>query len=111
MPQVAVGEDEFVELDETGQPRRKTGKTRAARPQAPVRGKKAPARRRAPVKALVAGVAGDDAATDLDDLDEGAEVPVAVADATTTADATTADATTAEAAAPAAGADGTGSAA
>ena len=80
VPQMAVGEDEFVELDEAGQPRRKTGKTRA-RPQAPVRGKKAPARRRVPVKAPVAG---DDAAADLDDLDEGAEAPVAAADATTT---------------------------
>jgi small subunit ribosomal protein S2 len=75
VPQVAVGEDEFVELDEAGQPRRKTGKQRA-KPQAPVRNKKAPARRRLPVKAPVGA---DDAAADLDDLDEGAEVPVAAA--------------------------------
>src|SRR5579871_4497993 len=46
VPQVAVGEDEFVELDEAGQPRRKTGKPRPGRSQAPVRNKKAPARRR-----------------------------------------------------------------
>jgi small subunit ribosomal protein S2 len=78
VPQVAVGEDEFVELDEAGQPRRKTGKPRP-RPQAPVRNKKAPVRRRLPVKAP--GVV-DESVTDLDDLDEGAEVPVAAADTT-----------------------------
>ena len=74
VPQVAVGEDEFVELDEAGQPRRKTGKPRPGRPQAPMRNKKAPARRRLPVKTPQGG---DDAATDLDDLEEGADVPVA----------------------------------
>src|SRR5580698_3007904 len=69
VPQVAVGEDEFVELDEAGQPRRKTGKARP-KPQAPMRNKKAPVRRRLPVKTPEGA---DDAATDLDDLDEGAE--------------------------------------
>jgi len=76
VPQVAVGEDEFVELDEAGQPRRKTGKPRPNRPQAPMRNKKAPARRRLPVKTPEGA---DDAATDLDDLEEGADVPVAAA--------------------------------
>ncbi len=75
VPQVAVGEDEFVELDEAGQPRRKSGKQRA-KPQAPVRSKKAPARRRLPVKAPVGA---EEAAADLDDLEEGAELPVAAA--------------------------------
>src|SRR6201996_824065 len=89
VPQVAVGEDEFVELDEQGQPRRKTGKPRP-KPQAPVRNKKAPPRRRLPVKTPEGG---DDAATDLDDLEDGAEVPVAAAQTT-------------EAAAPAAGRGG-----
>jgi hypothetical protein len=89
VPQVAVGEDEFVELDEAGQPRRKTGKTRP-KPQAPVRNKKPPARRRLPVKTPEGG---DDAVADLDDLDEGAEVPAAAA-------------ATPEAAAPAAGRGG-----
>ncbi len=42
IPEVAVGEDEFVELDEEGKPRPKTGARRKA---APVR-KKAPARRK-----------------------------------------------------------------
>ena len=45
VPQVAVGEDEFVELDEEGNPRRKSGKPTRARPAAAVR-KKPPARRR-----------------------------------------------------------------
>jgi small subunit ribosomal protein S2 len=77
VPQVAVGEDEFVELDEAGQPRRKSGKPRPNnRPQAPMRNKKAPARRRLPVKTPEGS---DDAATDLDDLEEGADVPVAAA--------------------------------
>jgi len=77
VPQVAVGEDEFVELDEAGQPRRKTGKPRP-KPQAPMRNKKAPVRRRLPVKAPAGA---DDAAADLDDLDDAGEVPVAAADA------------------------------
>jgi small subunit ribosomal protein S2 len=49
VPQVAVGEDEFVELDEAGQPRKKSPRGRQ-RPQAAVR-KKAPARRRLPAAA------------------------------------------------------------
>ena len=44
VPTVAVGEDEFVELDEAGNPRKKAARGRQ-RPQAAVR-KKAPARRR-----------------------------------------------------------------
>jgi hypothetical protein len=70
-----VGEDEFVELDEAGQPRRKTGKPRP-KPQAPMRNKKAPVRRRLPVKTPEGG---DDVAADLDDLDEGTDLPVAAA--------------------------------
>lgn len=80
VPQVAVGEDEFVELDEQGQPRRKTGKPRP-KPQAPVRNKKAPVRRRLPAKTPPGGEGGDESVADLDDLDEGAEVPVAAAPA------------------------------
>jgi small subunit ribosomal protein S2 len=76
VPQVAVGEDEFVELDEAGQPRRKTGKPRPNRPQAPVRNKKAPVRRRLPVKTPEGA---DESVADLDDLDDGAELPVAAA--------------------------------
>src|SRR5580692_9437230 len=44
VPQVAVGEDEFVELDEAGNPRKKAARGRQ-QPQAAVR-KKAPVRRR-----------------------------------------------------------------
>jgi small subunit ribosomal protein S2 len=53
VPQVAVGEDEFVELDEAGQPRRKVARGRQ-RPQPTVR-KKAPARRKAPAVKAPAG--------------------------------------------------------
>jgi len=45
VPQVAVGEDEFVELDEAGNPRKKAARGRQ-RPQANVRKKAAPVRRR-----------------------------------------------------------------
>jgi small subunit ribosomal protein S2 len=52
VPQVSVGEDEFVELDEAGNPRRKAARGRQ-RPQPAVR-RKAPARRKLPaVKAPV----------------------------------------------------------
>jgi len=75
VPPVAVGEDEFVELDESGQPRRKTPRGRQ-KPQATVR-KKTPPRRKLP-PAKVAAIAaeastGDEAASDFDDLDEEAE--------------------------------------
>jgi small subunit ribosomal protein S2 len=54
VPAVAAGEDEFVELDEAGNPRKKSARGRQ-RPQAAVR-KKAPARRRPlAVKAPVPG--------------------------------------------------------
>src|SRR5262249_29035701 len=70
VPQVAVGEDEFVELDEAGNPRKKAARGRQ-RPQTPVR-KRARARRRvAGVKppAPDAGVGAED-----DDLDADTEV-------------------------------------
>jgi small subunit ribosomal protein S2 len=76
VPTVAVGEDEFVELDEAGQPKKKSARGRQ-RPQATVR-KKAPARRRvAPIKVLPESeeVAGDG----LDELDEAEEAEVAAA--------------------------------
>jgi small subunit ribosomal protein S2 len=81
VPQVAVGEDEFVELDEAGNPRRKGSRGRTpARPQANVR-RKAPPPRRRPVAAVAApgAVAGevaavDDAALDADEV--SVDVPV-----------------------------------
>src|SRR5262249_4540093 len=53
VPQVAVGEDEFVELDEAGNPRKKAARGRQ-RPQATVR-KKSPARRKVPQVKAPAG--------------------------------------------------------
>jgi len=78
VPQVAVGEDEFVELDEEGNPRRKGGKPARTRPAAAVR-KKAPARRRPAIAPPPAAPAGDEAAieAELDDVVEGAETPSA----------------------------------
>jgi small subunit ribosomal protein S2 len=72
VPQVAVGEDEFVELDEAGNPRKKTPRA-GRRPTAAVR-KKPPARRRpvaapAPVAALAPAEPG------AEDLDAEADEP------------------------------------
>jgi small subunit ribosomal protein S2 len=70
VPTVAVGEDEFVELDEGGQPKKKSARGRQ-RPQATVR-KKAPVRRRLPPAKVLPGV--EEAAGDgVDDLDDGEE--------------------------------------
>jgi small subunit ribosomal protein S2 len=74
VPAVAVGEDEFVELDEAGNPRRKSARGRQ-KPAATVRSKKAPQRRRpAPVKAPAVAGAPEEVAGDEDDLD-GEELP------------------------------------
>ena len=74
VPTVAVGEDEFVELDESGLPRKKSARGRQ-RPQPAVR-KKTPARRRLPpVKAPVEG--SEDLGTEFDDLDETEDAPAA----------------------------------
>ncbi|GAC1695347.1 MAG: hypothetical protein PVS2B3_05990 [Steroidobacteraceae bacterium] len=77
VPQVAVGEDEFVELDEAGNPRKKAARGRP-RPPANVR-KKAPVRRRpaaaaqapAPAEAQAPGPSAEpaEAAALEDDLD------------------------------------------
>jgi small subunit ribosomal protein S2 len=65
VPTVAVGEDEFVELDEAGNPRKKAARGRP-RPQANVR-KKTPTRRRPAVP--TPAVEGAELAADLDDDD------------------------------------------
>ena len=66
VPQMAVSEDEFVELDEQGNPRRKPGRNaRPSRPQPAIRSRKpAPAARRGPaaVPAAAAIVATEGAA-------------------------------------------------
>jgi small subunit ribosomal protein S2 len=81
VPTVAVGEDEFVELDESGQPRKKAARGRQ-RPQPTVRKKTPPRRRLPPVKAPVEG--SEDLATDFDDLDEGEEAQAPVGGAPVT---------------------------
>jgi len=63
-PMLAVGEDEFVELDEQGNPKPKAARGRGPKKEAPVRGRRpggaaAPARRRPPVTASVAPAAAD----------------------------------------------------
>jgi small subunit ribosomal protein S2 len=74
VPQVAVGEDEFIELDEAGAPRRRSGKPAARQRPTPVR-RKTPVRRRpavAPPAAAVAA-AGEEAAVAEPELDDGAD--------------------------------------
>jgi small subunit ribosomal protein S2 len=78
VPQVAVGEDEFVELDEEGNPRRKSGgRPTRARPAAAVR-KKTPVRRRPsiapPAVAVAAPGVADEAAIEAE-LDDTPETP------------------------------------
>jgi small subunit ribosomal protein S2 len=78
VPQVAVGEDEFVELDEAGQPRRKSQRGRP-RPVANVRSRKAPpARRRLPPAKVPVTVPGAEAVPGVEVV-PGAEVAVAAA--------------------------------
>ncbi|MBW4050732.1 MAG: 30S ribosomal protein S2 [Proteobacteria bacterium] len=69
VPAVAVGEDEFVELDEAGNPRRKAGRGRQ-RPAAAVRSRKAPPRRRpAPANAPAVAGATEEVAVEEEELD------------------------------------------
>ena len=71
VPQVAVGEDEFVELDEEGNPRRKSARPGRPKPVAAVRRKAPPRRRPAVLPPSVIAAAGD---ANLEaDLDEAAE--------------------------------------
>ena len=67
VPTVAVGEDEFVELDEAGSPRKKAARGRQ-RPQPSVR-KKAPARRRLPPIKPPVGTVVEELAVEEEDLD------------------------------------------
>jgi small subunit ribosomal protein S2 len=62
VPQVAVGEDDFVELDEQGNPKKKGPRGRAPKPAAAVRAKRAPASaaRRRPVMPSIAADVVDD---------------------------------------------------
>jgi small subunit ribosomal protein S2 len=66
VPTVAVGEDEFVELDEAGNPRKTAARGGRPRPQAAVR-KKAAARRRPAAVPAPAGVEPTELVADVDD--------------------------------------------
>src|ERR1700690_4003673 len=66
VPQVAVGEDEFVELDEEGNPRRKSARPGRPKPVATVRRKTPPRRRPAVIAPSVAAVVPDDAALEAE---------------------------------------------
>jgi small subunit ribosomal protein S2 len=81
VPAVAVGEDEFVELDENGNPRKKTGKGRPQQRPAAVRNRRQPQRRRPAAAGAGAGAGqpeGDAAAaTPVDDGDEDASEAMA----------------------------------
>ena len=74
VPAVAVGEDEFVELDEAGNPRKKSARSRP-RPAASVRKKAAGGRRRPQIVTPIPDVAP--AATDDEDLEEVAAAAAA----------------------------------
>lgn len=89
VPRVAVGEDEFVELDEAGRPRKKAERA-ARRSPATVR-KKAPAARRKLAPLKTPAVAAEELAADDEDLDaeEAAEAAAAAAGADPTPDTLT----------------------
>jgi small subunit ribosomal protein S2 len=69
LPEVPVGEDEFVELDEAGNPKKQSGGPR--RPPAPQRGKKPAPRRKVPVTVIpgVAAVAATEDEVEVDEVD------------------------------------------
>jgi len=77
VPAVAVGEDEFVELDEAGNPRKKSARSRP-RPAAAVR-KKAGAGRRRPAAVAAPAVEGVGPVVDDDDLEAEAVAAAAAA--------------------------------
>jgi small subunit ribosomal protein S2 len=78
LPEVPVGEDEFVELDEEGNPKKRAAASGRRPPQAPARGgRKPPPRRKVPVTVIpgvaAAAVAGDD--VEIDDVDVADAAP------------------------------------
>jgi small subunit ribosomal protein S2 len=72
LPEVPVGEDEFVELDEAGNPKKQAAGARRP-PAAPVRGKKPPPRRKVPVTVIpgvaAAAVVEDEVEVEVDEVD------------------------------------------
>ena len=77
LPEVPVGEDEFVELDDEGNPKKRTTAGRRPPPSAH-RGKKPPARRKVPVTVIpgAAAVAAQLDEVEVDDVD-AADTPPA----------------------------------
>jgi small subunit ribosomal protein S2 len=86
VPTVLVGEDDFVELDEQGNPRPKSVRDPRAKPrrEANVRSRKAPPARRRPQPSVAADIVADVVVEDLEVADEAAvpgvvgEVPKSV---------------------------------
>jgi len=76
LPEVPVGEDEFVELDEEGNPKKRSNGGAGRRPaQAPARGgRKPPPRRKVPVT-VIPGVAAVGATEDAEVDDVDVDVP------------------------------------
>jgi len=86
VPQMAVSEDEFVELDADGNPRRKPGRNaRPTKPQAPVRNRRGPApaaRRRPMVNAATAAAMGATTPDAPAPAEAAADAPVAPVEVT-----------------------------
>jgi small subunit ribosomal protein S2 len=81
LPEMPVGEDEFVELDEDGNPKKQAAASR--RPPVPQRGKKpAPPRRKVPVTVIpgAVAVAAADEEVEIDEVDVVDVVDAAPAD-------------------------------
>jgi len=66
LPEVPVGEDEFVELDEEGNPKKRTVAAGRRPQQAPPRGRKPPPRRKVPVTVVPGAVAVAGAPEDVE---------------------------------------------
>jgi len=79
LPAVPVGEDEFVELDEEGNPKKRSSATRRPAPSAP-RGKKPPPRRKVPVTVIPGAAAVvaqlDEVEAEPDEVDAPEVAPV-----------------------------------
>ena len=80
LPEVPVGEDEFVELDEEGNPKKRTAAGGRRPPPSAVRGRKPAPRRKVPVTVIPGAVAAvaqiEDAEVEPDDVD-AADAPPA----------------------------------
>ncbi len=77
LPEVPVGEDEFVELDEEGNPKKRANNGGGRRPPAPAGrgGRKPPPRRKVPVTVIPGVAAAAGAAEDVETDDVDVDVP------------------------------------